>query len=113
MGTHPARRVFQALRVYVNDELGELKKGLESVKKLSSPEAVAAVVSYHSLEDRIVKHTFRAWEKEEKRGFVLTKRPLLPDLEEVEANFKARSAKLRAFRFAAGNGRFSSGSAGN
>jgi 16S rRNA (cytosine1402-N4)-methyltransferase len=101
MGTHPARRVFQALRIYVNDELNELEAGLASAKRLSGPGTLVAVVAYHSLEDRIVKHTFRQWDREEKRGTVLTKHPLLPETEEIEKNFKARSAKLRAFRFAA------------
>jgi 16S rRNA (cytosine1402-N4)-methyltransferase len=101
MGTHPARRVFQALRICVNDELDELTSGLASAKKLSEPGTLVIAVSYHSLEDRIVKHTFRAWEKEEREGFVLTRHPLLPSAEETEKNFKARSAKLRAFRFAA------------
>ena len=99
MGTHPARRIFQALRVYVNEELEELEAGLASVKKFSTRGGVVAVVSYHSLEDRIVKHTFRTWEREEKIGIVLTKHPVLPTPEEIEKNFKARSAKLRAFRF--------------
>jgi 16S rRNA (cytosine1402-N4)-methyltransferase len=99
MGTHPARRVFQALRIYVNDELEELKAGLASIKRLSSPRAIVIVVSYHSLEDRIVKHTFRTWEAEEKKGIVLTKHPVCAEFEEVGKNFKARSAKLRAFRF--------------
>jgi 16S rRNA (cytosine1402-N4)-methyltransferase len=101
MGTHPARRIFQALRIYVNDELGELEAGLASAKKLSGPGTLVIAVSYHSLEDRIVKHTFRHWEREEKEGVVLTRHPLLPSAEETEKNFKARSAKLRAFRFAA------------
>lgn len=99
MGTHPARRVFQALRIYVNDELGELESGFRALEKLASKDAVVIVVSYHSLEDRIAKHTFRAWEKEQGKGYVLTKHPVLPDPEETERNFKARSAKLRAFRF--------------
>jgi 16S rRNA (cytosine1402-N4)-methyltransferase len=99
MGTHPARRVFQALRIYVNDELGELEAALASVRPISSSGAVIAIVSYHSLEDRVVKHTFRAWEKEHKRGGVLTKHPVLPDPEEIDRNYKARSAKLRVFRF--------------
>ncbi|MDR1977351.1 MAG: 16S rRNA (cytosine(1402)-N(4))-methyltransferase RsmH [Synergistaceae bacterium] len=104
MGTHPARRVFQALRIYVNEELEELETGLASVRRLSSPEAVVIVVSYHSLEDRIVKHTFRTWETEEKRGTVLTKHPVCAEFEEIEKNFKARSAKLRGFRFSAKSG---------
>ena len=98
MGGHPARRVFQALRIYVNDELGELEAALASIRKISSPGAIVAIVSYHSLEDRIVKHTFRAWAKEEKWGDILTKHPVLPDPEEIERNHKARSAKLRVFR---------------
>lgn len=99
MGGHPARRIFQALRIYVNDELKELEMGLDAVKKMVAHEALVVVVSYHSLEDRIVKHTFRSWEKEEKKGFVVTKHPVVPEPEEIERNFKARSAKLRAFRF--------------
>ncbi|MDR2523101.1 MAG: 16S rRNA (cytosine(1402)-N(4))-methyltransferase RsmH [Synergistaceae bacterium] len=99
MGGHPARRVFQALRIRVNDELGELEAGLLAAAGLVSPGAVVVVVSYHSLEDRVVKHTFRTWEREEKRGKALAKRPVLPSAEEIEANFKARSAKLRAFQF--------------
>ena len=99
MGTHPARRVFQALRIYVNDELGELQAVLTSMKEISSPGAIAAIVSYHSLEDRIVKHTFRAWEKEKKWGNTLTKHPILPGQDEIQSNYKARSAKLRFFQF--------------
>jgi len=99
MGTHPARRVFQALRIYVNDELGELETALASIKEMAAPDAMVVIVSYHSLEDRIVKHAFREWEKENKWGSVLTKRPILPDTEEIERNHKARSAKLRVFRF--------------
>jgi 16S rRNA (cytosine1402-N4)-methyltransferase len=101
MGTHPARRVFQALRIYVNNELEELRAGLASIERLSSPRTVVIVVSYHSLEDRIVKHTFKTWEAESKKGIVLTKHPVCAEAEEVEKNFKARSAKLRAFRFCA------------
>ena len=99
MGAHPARRVFQALRIYVNDELGELEAGLASIREILSPGAIVAIVSYHSLEDRTVKYAFRAWEKEKKWGRVLTKRPVLPDAKEIERNYKARSAKLRVFRF--------------
>ncbi|MDR1730975.1 MAG: 16S rRNA (cytosine(1402)-N(4))-methyltransferase RsmH [Synergistaceae bacterium] len=101
MGAHPARRVFQALRIYVNDELGELREGLAAGAELAGPGAVMAVVSYHSLEDRIVKHTFRTWEKEDKKGIVLTKHPIVPESGETEKNFRARSAKLRTFQFSA------------
>lgn len=96
MGGHPARRVFQALRIRVNEELSALTGGLREARAAASPGALIAVVSYHSLEDRIVKHTFRDWQKED-FGKVLTRRPLLPSEEEVEENYKARSAKLRVF----------------
>lgn len=96
MGGHPARRVFQALRIRVNEELSALTGGLREARAAASPGGLIAVVSYHSLEDRIVKHTFRDWQKED-FGKVLTRRPLLPSEEEVEKNYKARSAKLRVF----------------
>lgn len=96
MGGHPARRIFQALRIRVNEELSALTGGLKEARAAASQGALIAVVSYHSLEDRIVKHTFRDWQKEE-FGKVLTRRPLLPSEEEVGENYKARSAKLRVF----------------
>ena len=99
MGGHPARRVFQALRIFVNDELEELETMLEQLPALAADGCVVVIVSYHSLEDRIVKHRFRAWEKENGWGKVLTRHPILPGEEERERNYKSRSAKLRAFRF--------------
>lgn len=99
MGGHPARRVFQALRIFINDELSALGSMLSWVPALAARGCVIAIVSYHSLEDRIVKHRFRAWEREEGRGHVLTRRPIVPGEAEVERNQKSRSAKLRAFRF--------------
>ena len=98
MGGHPARRVFQALRIYVNRELEALSDGLAACAGLASADTGAVVVSYHSLEDRIVKHTFLQW-KREGLGEILTKRPVLPSEEERASNFKSRSAKLRVFRF--------------
>ena len=98
MGGHPARRIFQALRIYVNGELEALSKGLEACTKLASFGTEVVVVDYHSLEDRIVKHTFLQW-KREGLGEVLTRHPVLPSDEEVASNFKSRSAKLRAFSF--------------
>ena len=98
MGGHPARRIFQALRIYVNRELDALSEGLASCARLSGADTELVVVSYHSLEDRIVKHTFLQW-KRESLGEVLTKHPILPSDEETSSNFKSRSAKLRAFRF--------------
>lgn len=96
MGTHPARRIFQALRIYVNNETGELERLLEILPAISRKEALVIVVSYHSLEDRIVKLKFRQWQSENK-GRILTRHPLTPSVEEIERNYKARSGKLRAF----------------
>ncbi|MCL2768135.1 MAG: 16S rRNA (cytosine(1402)-N(4))-methyltransferase RsmH, partial [Synergistaceae bacterium] len=98
MGGHPARRVFQALRIYVNRELDALPEGLSACIKFSSVGTEVVVVSYHSLEDRIVKHMFLQW-KREGLGEILTKHPVLPSDDETASNFKSRSAKLRAFRF--------------
>lgn len=95
MGTHPARRVFQALRIYVNDEAHELEQLLHSLPEVSR-NALIIFVSYHSLEDRLIKHTFRQWQSDGK-GKVLTRHPILPSEEETAFNYKARSAKLRAF----------------
>ena len=96
MGGHPARRVFQALRIFVNNELESLEKGLAGAAKLIAPEGVIAVVSYHSLEDRITKHFFRD-QKKEGLGNIITRRPVTPSEMEIERNYKARSAKLRLF----------------
>ena len=95
MGTHPARRVFQALRIYVNNEAGELESLLKSLPEVNNS-ALVIFVSYHSLEDRLIKHSFRQWQNDSK-GKILTRHPLTPSQEETERNYKARSAKLRAF----------------
>jgi len=97
MGGHPERKVFQALRIYVNDELHELEEGLSSAIDNIAPGGVIVVVSYHSLEDRIVKYAMREWANSG-LGILLNRRPLKPTDEEVERNYKARSAKLRAFQ---------------
>jgi len=95
---HPATRVFQALRIAVNDELDALREGLHgAVGRLRRTGRVVAI-SFHSLEDRIVKQTFRA----DERLDVLTKRPVVPDDAEIAANPRARSAKLRAAERKAG-----------
>lgn len=88
---HPATRTFQALRITVNDELGALKEAIAGAKKILAPGGRLAVISFHSLEDRIVKQTFR--ESGDLR--IITKRPLVPATEEIELNPRARSAKLR------------------
>jgi 16S rRNA (cytosine1402-N4)-methyltransferase len=106
---HPATRTFQALRIFVNDELGELVSALEAAERVLKPGGRMVVVSFHSLEDRIVK-TFFAGRAETRGGSrhapqvereapsftVLTKRPEVADDAEVAANPRARSAKLRA-----------------
>lgn len=91
---HPATRVFQALRIAVNDELGNLKKFLENFDKYLGPGARCAIISFHSLEDRLVKWSFREKAKEGLR--IVTKKPVRAGREEVLQNPRSRSAKLRA-----------------
>ena len=91
---HPATRTFQALRIAVNDELEALREGLKKCVGLLSPGARICVISFHSLEDRLVKHQFRNFTKEGKLNLI-TKKPLRPMPEEVCVNPRARSAKLR------------------
>jgi 16S rRNA (cytosine1402-N4)-methyltransferase len=97
----PATRTFQALRIWVNRELDGLDAFLASATRRLLANARLAVITFHSLEDRIVKHTFRALEKADAGLRILTKRPLTPSDGEVARNARARSAKLRAIeRFA-------------
>ncbi len=91
-GPHPARRTFQALRIAVNREIEELAASLPRAVGLLAPGGRMVVIAYHSLEDRVVKTTFR----EDDRLDVLTKKPLRPSAEEVARNPRARSAMLRA-----------------
>jgi 16S rRNA (cytosine1402-N4)-methyltransferase len=91
-GPHPARRTFQALRIAVNRELEELTVSLPRTVQLLAPGGRVLVLSYHSLEDRIVKRFFR----EEPRLRVLTKKVVKASEDEIEANPRARSAVLRA-----------------
>jgi 16S rRNA (cytosine1402-N4)-methyltransferase len=92
----PATRTFQALRIWVNRELEGLDAFLAGAARRLLANARLAVITFHSLEDRIVKHTFRALEKAGEGLRILTKRPLVPADEEVTRNPRARSAKLRA-----------------
>jgi 16S rRNA (cytosine1402-N4)-methyltransferase len=93
----PATRTFQALRIWVNRELEGLDAFLDAAVQRLLAGARLAVISFHSLEDRIVKHAFRALESARGTALrILTKRPLVPSEAEVEANPRARSAKLRA-----------------
>jgi len=97
----PATRTFQALRIWVNRELEGLDTFLADATRRLRANARLAVITFHSLEDRIVKHTFRALEKTGEGLRILTKRPLTPADAEVARNPRARSAKLRAIeRFA-------------
>jgi len=93
---HPATKTFQALRIYVNDELGALEEGLSSAIERTHVKGRIAVITFHSLEDRVVKNIFRDSAKEG-RGHVVNKKPLGPSDAEVEENPRARSAKLRVF----------------
>jgi 16S rRNA (cytosine1402-N4)-methyltransferase len=92
----PATRTFQALRIWVNRELEGLDAFLVAAARRLLANARLAVITFHSLEDRIVKHTFRAMEKADAGLRILTKRPLGPSDDEVARNPRARSAKLRA-----------------
>lgn len=108
-GGHPAKRTFQALRIEINHELDVLKSGLEAAIRWLSPGGRIAVISYHSLEDRIVKQTFAEFAQgctcppglpvctcgHEPVLRVLTRKAILPTPQEIETNPRARSAKLR------------------
>lgn len=108
-GGHPAKRTFQALRIEVNGELDVLKSGLESAVRWLAPGGRIAVISYHSLEDRIVKDFFREYSKgctcppdfpvcvcgNKPILKVVTRKPVLPSKEEIQRNPRSRSAKLR------------------
>ncbi|MBO8142084.1 MAG: 16S rRNA (cytosine(1402)-N(4))-methyltransferase RsmH [Firmicutes bacterium] len=109
-GPHPARRTFQALRIAVNGELTALEAGLVAALNSLAPGGRLAVISFHSLEDRIVKQMFRDWSAgcqcppdlpecrcgRQPMVRILTRRPIVPGPEEVAANPRARSARLRA-----------------
>lgn len=91
---HPATKIFQALRIKVNDELNALSEGLRKAFEVVPPQGRVAIISFHSLEDRIVKNFFRDLAREG-RGILITKKPLIPSREEMKENPRARSAKLR------------------
>ena len=92
---HPMTRVFQALRIEVNQELEELKAVIPQALELLNPQGRLAVITFHSLEDRIVKHLFRHFHLEEKCVDLLTKKPVVASRDECRKNRRARSAKLR------------------
>jgi 16S rRNA (cytosine1402-N4)-methyltransferase len=111
LAIHPATRTFQALRIHVNDELGELERGLDAALNILAPQGRLVVVSFHSLEDRMVKHFLSQRSTSAPRASrhapvsapahkaafqLLTTRPLIPSEAELASNPRARSAKLRA-----------------
>ncbi len=107
---HPATKTFQALRIRVNDELNSLRKAIDSGVDLLNIGGRFTIISFHSLEDRIVKNAFRSWEKtcscppdmpvctcrRQKKLKVLTAKPISPASQEIATNPRARSARLRA-----------------
>jgi 16S rRNA (cytosine1402-N4)-methyltransferase len=108
-------RIFQAVRIAVNEELEALERGLPAIREAMNDGAVMVVISYHSLEDRVVKNAFREWSKAcvcppelptcrcrgKPLGETLTRKPVRPEAAEVAQNPRARSARLRAWRRAA------------
>ena len=95
---HPATKTFQALRIAVNDELGELKRAMEALPHIISKNGKAIFITFHSSEDRIVKNICKEFQAKE-TGLMLTKKPITPSFLEIKANSRARSAKLRGFVF--------------
>jgi len=106
--------IFQAIRIEVNDELKELEKILKNAKNVSKNGTILGIITFHSLEDRIVKNQFKEWAKKcicppdsfkcecggnNQQGIILTKKPITPTKEEIKQNPRSRSAKLRAFKF--------------
>lgn len=108
-GPHPAKRTFQAIRIAVNDELGVLERGLKKAIELLKPKGRISVITFHSLEDRIVKNIFKEATLDclcpreypicvcnhKRKLKLITKKPIIPSREELERNPRARSAKLR------------------
>ena len=111
-GPHPARRTFQAIRIEVNGELEGLSKAISDAHDLLNKDGVLCVITFHSLEDRIVKQQFKVFENpcicdphapictcgRKPTAQILTRKPIIADEEELELNPRARSAKLRAIR---------------
>ncbi|MFH1304950.1 MAG: 16S rRNA (cytosine(1402)-N(4))-methyltransferase RsmH [Candidatus Omnitrophota bacterium] len=91
---HPACRTFQALRIYVNDELDALADAVRQAIMLLRPGRRICVISFHSLEDRIIKNTYRDMAAE-RHVTIITRKPLIPKVEEIRLNPRSRSAKLR------------------
>ena len=109
---HPAKRVFQAIRIEVNNEIEGLKKSLDNAVKLLNVNGILAVITFHSLEDRIVKQKFKELTEEDKfvKGLpnidksllpdyvLITRKPILPSSDEIDFNKRSKSAKLRVIK---------------
>ena len=111
VGGHPAKKTFQAIRIELNNELGVLSDSLDDMIELLNDKGRICIITFHSLEDRIVKNGFRRNENpcicprefpvcvcgREPKGSVITRKPILPDEEEIKVNSRSKSAKLRVF----------------
>ena len=111
---HPATLIFQAIRIEVNDELGVLDRLFKSMEEAKLKDCIVAIISFHSLEDRVVKNYFKKWSencicpkdafrcecgKNHSLGKIITKKPIIATNIEIKQNPRSRSAKLRVFRF--------------
>ena len=111
---HPATLIFQAIRIEVNDELGVLDRLFKSMEESKLKDCIVAIISFHSLEDRVVKNYFKKWSencicpkdafrcecgKNHSLGEIITKKPIIATNFEIKQNPRSRSAKLRVFRF--------------
>ena len=111
---HPATLVFQAIRIEVNDELGVLERLFDSIEEHKIKDCLVVIVSFHSLEDRIVKNYFKKWSQNcicpdgvfrcecgnnHSLGKIITKKPIIPSPSEIKQNPRSRSSKLRIFKF--------------
>ena len=111
---HPATLPFQGIRIEVNDELGVLERLFDSLENAKFKDCIIAIISFHSLEDRIVKNYFKKWTKScicpnevfrcecgnnHALGKIITKKPIVPTNEEIKQNPRSRSSKLRIFKF--------------
>ncbi len=111
---HPATLLFQGIRIEVNDELGEIERLLDVLEEARPSSAIISLITFHSLEDRLVKNRFRDWAKScicdphairctcgknHSLGKVITRKPIIASKDELKVNPRSRSAKLRVFRF--------------
>ena len=111
VGGHPSKRTFQAIRIELNQELDVLERSIDRMIDLLNPGGRLSIITFHSLEDRMVKNSFRRSENpctcppgfpvcmcgKKSKGTVVTRKPILPSAEELEANRRSKSAKLRVF----------------